>query len=124
MAKKQNIPAANIPFIDQYNGHISPAWYLYLSWLSNHSGGGEVGPQGPEGPAGPQGPQGIPGNVEFNALAPEQVEMLKGDPGPAGKDGDRGLAVYATTVKVGPLSTHVDFVNFELVNCKIIYIYL
>lgn len=59
--RKQNIPASNIPFIDQYNKHIAVPWYLYLKWLGDRKGGGEVGPQGPEGPAGPQGPQGEKG---------------------------------------------------------------
>ena len=51
---------------------------------------GPVGPQGEKGEPGdpgPQGPKGDPGNVDFEALTPEQMEMLKGEQGPAGADG-------------------------------------
>lgn len=34
-----------------------------------------------------RGPQGLPGNVSFDELTPEQVAMLKGDPGDPGADG-------------------------------------
>ena len=75
--KKQNIPASNIPFIDQYNKHIAVPWYLYLKWLGDRKGGGEPGPQGPVGPQGPQGPQGDKGDT--------------GAQGPKGDKGDNGL---------------------------------
>ena len=45
---------------------------------------GETGPRGKEGPPGPRGE---PGNVDFEALTPEQMEMLKGDPGNPGPPG-------------------------------------
>ena len=47
---------------------------------------GPQGPQGPQGEPGPQGEKGVDGTVAFEALTPQQIEMLKGekgDPGPA-----------------------------------------
>ena len=47
---------------------------------------GPQGPQGPQGEMGPQGEKGADGTVAFEALTPQQIEMLKGekgDPGPA-----------------------------------------
>ena len=47
---------------------------------------GPQGPQGPQGETGPQGEKGADGTVAFEALTPQQIEMLKGekgDPGPA-----------------------------------------
>lgn len=38
---KQNIPSINIP-IQKDNGSIDWTWYLYLQWLSEKTGGGNV----------------------------------------------------------------------------------
>ena len=57
---------------------------------------GETGPQGPQGPkgdagpAGPQGPKGEDGNITFEELTPEQMELLRGPQGPEGPKGDKG----------------------------------
>lgn len=57
---------------------------------------GETGPQGPQGPkgdagpAGPQGPKGEDGNITFEELTPEQMELLRGPQGPEGPKGDTG----------------------------------
>ena len=90
--KKQNIPASNIPFIDQYNKHIAVPWYLYLKWLGDRKGGGEPGPQGPVGPQGPQGPQGIQGpQGETGPEGPQGPIGPQGPQGPKGDKGDTGL---------------------------------
>jgi len=51
---------------------------------------GNRGPMGPEGPEGPQGPKGDPGNVDFEALTEEQIQMLTGPQGPQGEQGPEG----------------------------------
>ena len=98
--KKQNIPASNIPFIDQYNKHIAVPWYLYLKWLGDRKGGGEPGPQGPIGPQGPkgdkgdtgiQGPKGDKGDTGATGLqGPKGNKGDKGDTGATGPIGPQG----------------------------------
>ena len=98
--KKQNIPASNIPFIDQYNKHIAVPWYLYLKWLGDRKGGGEPGPQGPVGPQGPkgdkgdtgiQGPKGDKGDTGATGLqGPKGNKGDKGDTGATGPIGPQG----------------------------------
>ena len=87
--KKQNIPASNIPFIDQYNKHIAVPWYLYLKWLGDRKSGGEPGPQGPVGPQGPQGPKGDKGDAGLQG--PKGDKGDTGDTGPQGEQGIQGL---------------------------------
>lgn len=45
---------------------------------------GPAGPSGPQGEPGPQGEKGADGTVAFEALTPEQIEMLKGEKGETG----------------------------------------
>ena len=44
-----------------------------------------------KGERGPQGPPGPPGDVEFDNLLPEQIDKLKGPPGPEGPQGPPGI---------------------------------
>ena len=86
--KKQAIPSVNIPIIENSTGEMSLSWYLYLRWIGDRKGGGEVGPQGPEGPAGPQGPQGIQGPQ--GEIGPQGETGPQGPVGPQGEKGDQG----------------------------------
>jgi len=58
-----------------------------LAVLHGYEGTPEEWLESLKGEDGEPGPAGAPGNVSFDELTPEQIAMLKGDPGEDGEDG-------------------------------------
>lgn len=61
---------------------------------------GIPGPAGERGPEGPEGPAGKDGNISFEELTPEQMELLRGPRGEPGPEGLPGAPAVSPVVTV------------------------
>lgn len=86
--------------------------YIDLGEIKGPKGDqGIQGPPGNMGPSGPMGKNGIDGNVSFDELSDEQLNMLRGERGFKGEQGDPGFSAYEMAVATGFDGTEIQWVE-------------